>query len=439
MNISIIGAGRIGLALGAVLADKGHFVLFTDRDSQKLKDLSRGKISFYEPGLKSFLRQNKSRLKWTEDSQEIISSKMIFLTLNLPIKPNGDFDLSGIKDWTHRIIRQTQREKILILKSTVPPGTNRMLQFLAKKAGAPLQVVSCPEFLRQGQALYDIQNPYRSVIAGPSPKINKKVARIYKNFSASPIIFASPETAEIGKLAANSFLALKISFVNLMANLTEYFDTNGEELRRILGSDPRIGHQFLQSGLGFGGSCLPKDLRHLTFQGRRHGISMRLLKEVDALNRQRSEHFFQQIKQRHKNLRNKTYALWGLSFKPGTEDIRLSPSVFLAQKLLETGAHLKIFDPLLKTESSTPLSSILGKKGVKAQITFHKNPLSSLNSAHGLIVGTNWKGLGKIPLKEIKTRLKTPFIVDGRGVFNVKELKKKGFTVYQSGLFRFPN
>ena len=224
-----------------------------------------------------------------------------------------------------------------------------------------------------------------------------------------------------------------------MANLTEYFDTDGEDLRKILGSDPRIGHQFLQSGLGFGGSCLPKDLRHLTFQGRRQGVSMKLLKEVDTLNRQRDDHFFQQIKQQHKNLRNKTYAFWGLSFKPGTDDIRFSPSVSLAQKLLKAGAHLKIFDPLLRKKLLPSLFKLLGEKSVEAQITFHSTPLSSLNSAHGLIVGTNWKGLGKISLKEIKARLKTPFIVDGRGVFNVKELTKKGFTAYQSGLSKFPD
>ena len=435
MNISIIGAGRIGLVLGASLADKGYLVLLTDRDSQKLKSLSQGHIPFFEPGLKNLLKKNRSRLKWTEDSREIISSKMIFLTLSLPVKSNGDFDLSGVKDWTHRIIHQTQREKFLILKSTLPPGTNRILQTLAEKADVPLQVITCPEFLRQGQALHDIQNPYRTIIAGPSPPINKKVAKLYRTFSKGPVIFTSPETAEIGKLAANSFLALKISFINLMANLSEHFNTDGEDLREILGLDPRIGHHFLQSGLGFGGSCLPKDLKHLIFQGRRQGIPMKLLKEVDALNRERVEHFFSRIKQQHKNLTDKTYALWGLGFKPDTDDIRFSPSLFLAQKLLKAGAQLKIFDPVLTKESLLPLFRLPEKKGVKARITFYKTPLSSLKSAHGLIIGTSWKGLEKIPLKEIKAHLKTPFIIDGRGVFNAGELQKKRFTVYQAGLF----
>ena len=431
MNISIIGAGRIGLILGVCLAEKGHSILFLDRNVEKLKDLSLGKLPFYEPGLKALLRKNKSRLKWIKDPKDVISSEVIFLTLNLPVKTSGDFDVSGVRDWVCRIIRYTKKEKLLILKSTFPLGTNSALQALAHKAKAPLHIVTCPEFLRQGQALHDIQNPDCIVIAGPSLKINKRVARLYRSFSRGPIIFTSPETAEISKLAANSFLALKISFINLVANMAEGFSVDMKELQSILGSDHRIGKAFLQSGLGFGGSCLPKDLKHLIFQGRQKSCPVSLLEEAENLNRNRSLHFFQQIKKQNQTFTNKTYAIWGLSFKANTDDIRNSPAVLLAFQLLEKGAKIQIFDPLFKEEWKSLFHFSNSQKS--ARVAFYDTPLPALKSAHGLIIGTDWKGFLKIPLGDIKAQLKVPFIIDGRGIFDAKELVRKGFKVYQAG------
>lgn len=431
MNISIIGAGRVGLILAVCLAEKGHTLLFSDRDFEKLKDLSLGKAPFYEPGLKTLLKKNKSRLRWMEKPEDIISSDVIFLTLNPPVKTNGDFDVSGVEDWTRRIIPYTQKEKLLILKSTLPLGTNRALQALVDKTKAPLHIVTCPEFLRQGQALHDIQNPDRIVIAGPSLRVNRKVARLYKSFSQGPILFTSPETAEISKLAANSFLALKISFINLVAQMAEGFSVDMEELQSILGLDRRIGKPFLQPGLGFGGSCLPKDLKHLIFQGRLKNCSVSLLEEVETLNRNRVPYFFQQIKRQNQTLANKTYALWGLSFKANTDDVRNSPAVLLAFQLLKAGAKLRIFDPLFKEEWTSLFH--FSNRQKSAGVTFHDTPFSALKSAHGLIIGTDWKGFLKIPLSDIKTQLKVPFIVDGRGIFSAKELARKGFKVCQAG------
>lgn len=483
MKVSIIGAGRVGLTLGALLAENGHVVLFTDKNFKKLKNLSQGKIPFYEPGLNSLLLKNKKRIKWIENPDAVIIPKVIFLTLNPKVQSNGDFDLSGVKDWTLQIIRSTQKEKLLILKSTLPVGTNRYLQSLAIKSDVPLHVITCPEFLRQGQGLKDIQNPERIVIASHFSAINKKTARLYKTFSRGPIIFTTPEAAEMGKLAANSFLALKISFINLMANLMENLNrknlkegksnaeflniknrgSNMQDLRDIFSSDQRIGGHFLQSGLGFGGSCLPKDLTHLILQGQKAGVSMNLLKEVDELNHQRVEHFFYRIKKYSGNLKNKTYAFWGISFKQGTDDLNLSPALLLAERLLKAGSKLSVFDPLFikreeviisflfkklffttqgskKTVTSTvealsthKLSKTESVAYLKTKITCHDTPLSALKSAHGLIVGTNWKGFQTIPLENIKKHLKKPFIVDGRSVFNAKELKKKGFDFYQAG------
>ena len=421
------------MALGACLADKGHRVLFTDRNFEKLEALSRGKIPFYEPGLQALLRKNRSRLEWTEAPLTIAGSRVIFLTASLPVTSGGDFDLSGVKKWVRQIRSQTRKEKILVLKSTLPPGTNRLLQSLAQQNGAPLYIVTCPEFLRQGRAVRDIRTPERIVIGGLFPKINNKIARLYKTFSRGTVIFTSPETAEVSKLSANSFLALKISFINLTADLAEEFSADINDLREILGSDSRIGKRFLQSGLGFGGSCLPKDLKHLIFQGRGRGLSMDLLKAVEALNRRRPDHFFQRVKQKEKSLTNKTYALWGLSFKPDTDDIRHSPAVFLARKFLKNGAGLNIFDPLFRKEWLSVLKTSV--RGLAAQpVTFHDTPLSALKSTSGLIVGTDCPEFRKIPLKDMKALMKVPFIVDGRGVFDARELKKAGFMFYQAGV-----
>ena len=446
MKVSIIGAGRVGLTLGALLAENGHFILFTDKDTQKLKNLSKGKIPFYEPGLKSLLQKNKKRLKWIKDTDIVTAPTVIFLTLSPKVKSNGDLDLSGVKDWVHRIIRNTKKEKFLILKSTLPLGTNHYLQSLVIKKNVPLHVITCPEFLRQGQGLKDIQNPERIVIASHSPVANKKIARLYKTFSSGPILFTSPEAAEMGKLAANSFLTLKISFINLMANVMENLSgiksnekflhiknrsSNMKDLQNILSSDKRIGAHFLQSGLGFGGSCLPKDLSYLILQGQKVGISMNLLKEVNKLNYQRVDHFLQQIKKYSKTIKNKTYAFWGISFKQGTDDLKFSPAFLLAERLLKDGAKISVFDPLFIKKKELIIS--LFPTDLKTKITVHDTPLSAVKSAHGLIIGTDWKGFQKVSLKNIKKHLKKPFIVDGRAVCNVKKLKEEGFDFYQAG------
>ena len=434
MKVSIIGAGKVGLPLGVAVAGAGHFVCFTDRDFKKLKESLRGNIPFYEPGLKKALQKNPSRLKWTKDLREVTDSKFIFLTLSLPVKANGDFDLSGVMDWTKKIIQSAKKEKILILKSTLPVGTNTAIRSLIEKSRAPVHVVTCPEFLRQGHALKDISAPDRIVIGGPSPSINKKVAEFYKTFSRGPVIFTSPETAEISKLTANSFLALKISFINLTANLAERFSADMNDLRRVLGADPRIGDRFLQWGLGWGGSCFPKDLKHLVFQGERAGISMNLLKEAEKINRQRVDYFFQRIKKIDPKLKDATYALWGISFKEGTDDMSHSPALSLARKLIQAGARLSVFDPLLSTDQDiNSIFKLPAKSPATAGIVFCESPLSALKSARGLIVGTGWRGFQNIPLKDIKKHLKIPLIIDGRGVFHSKDLKRAGFIPFPSG------
>ena len=508
MKVSVIGAGRVGLSLSAALAEAGHAVLLTDKDKGKILDGERGP-SFYEPGLKALLSKNRRRLQWTADPEAIVRREILFAALSLPVQSKGDFDLSGLKNWTVRAARSARlfkQEKLLIIKSALPPGAVRALQGQADKAAGAgggsktrrfLHIVYGPEFLRQGFALKDIRRPTRTVLAGLSASANQKAADFHSTFSKGDILFTSPEEAEIGKLACNSFLALKISFANLTADLQDILQgkapkgfflergfsaasgrgggtlsdgnlagaggkTDGalaalsEKGRRagglqdILGSDPRIGKSFLQPGLGWGGPCLPKDLKALIFHGEAAGLSMNLLKEAENLNQKRTELFYHWIKRHVQGvaggfsgeaalrrdcsesaggeegavLSGKTLAFWGISFKAGTDDISASPAAALAERLFRAGARLQIFDPL------SPVGFFENKE---KQIVFCRSPLQALSGAFGLVIGTDDKRFRKIPLKEIKRRLKQPLIADGRAVFPAEELQAAGFVFYQAG------
>ena len=566
MKVSVIGAGRVGLSLAAALAEAGHEVLLTDKAREKILD--GREPSFEEPGLQALLAKNRQRLQWTADPEAIVRREILLAAVSLPVRAGGDFDLSGLDSWTARAARGARRErqeKLLIIKSALPPGAVRALQRRADSGGRGegaeaeretkrlLSVVYAPEFLRQGSALQDIRRPSRIVLAGLSASANQKAADFYKSFSKGPILFTSPEEAEIGKLACNSFLALKISFANLTADLQDALQnkefspathrkcsgekgrggapcygphldepphslpafsgrsaepkrvageakTEGESkpsgkelktggLQEILGSDPRIGKSFLTPGLGFGGPCLPKDLKALSFYGEAAGLSMNLLKEAESLNQERAELFYRWIRlnvqgaqevfpsaeerpggaqktrtgksrksaggqggffgcggalqeDERSALSGKTLAFWGLSFKAGTNDISASPAAALAEKLMRAGARLQIFDPLFKPDKFSESSGIsrslfasLKQESAdkKKAIVFCPSPLKAIIGADMLIIGTDDKGFSKIPLKEIKKRLKQPLIADGRAVFNAEELRAEGFVFYQPG------
>lgn len=463
MKISIIGSGRIGLSLGSVLAQSGYKVFMTDKDLAKKKSVTGETLFFYEPELQDCIKKNQNSLEWTRYIEKIISSDLIFFCLNVPLNKAGDSDLTEVLDWTQLISENTKKEKLLIIKSTFPVGTNKKMQAIAKEKAVPLFVITCPEFLRQGQALKDISFPERLVIGSRDLKTGKKLEKFYKSFTKpKSIIHTEPETAELSKLACNSFLATKISFINELAGLCEHIKGDPKKLQLILGTDSRIGKDFLNPGLGYGGYCLPKDIQLAIREGQKTNQNMNLLKSVQQINDSLIDSFFQKIIQHYKNLKAIPLAFWGISFKKNTDDLKNSPALSLLCKLLKAGAEIHVYDPLFIKEKvfmflkksmensqkqtfnlknvfkgSTPQKEdqikFLKQKILKGKVSFHKTALESLKDKQGLIIGSDCEEFKQIPLSEIKKELSKPFLMDSRNLFSIEDLKKEGFYFYQRG------
>ena len=461
MRVSIIGSGRVGLSLGSLLAQSGFEVLMTDKNPVKRQDVRGESLSFYEPGLELCIRENRSRLKWTRYTEKVLSSDFIFLCLSAPVKKTGDLDLKDVFHWAELLAEYAKTEKLLIIKSTFPLGTNEKIQEFFLGAKAKIHVITCPEFLRQGHALKGLLEPDRLVIGAREFQIGKKLEEFYKKFSQpKSVIHTDPETAELSKLASNSFLAVKISFINEFAGLCDLVQADIKKLKQILGTDPRIGKDFLNPGLGYGGYCLPKDVQLSIQEGRKRNQSMDLLKSAQKINSSLVDFFFQKIKKRYKNLRNVPLAFWGISFKKDTEDLKNSPALDLLCRLLEAGAVLNVYDPLFVKEKvfcffdkkAVGISSqfkpgaftnrllfqedhvgFLRRKILAGKVSFQQRALDCLENRQGLIIGSDWEEFQKYSLLEIKKRLKQPFLVDGRSLFSEKKLKDAGFSFYQRG------
>ena len=461
MKISIIGSGRVGLSLGAVLAQSEFEVLMTDKDPEKKYAVTGGALPFYEPGLRDCVIKNQSRLEWTRYIDKILSADFIFLCLSAPVNRAGGLDLTELFNWVRWMAENTKKEKFLIIKSTFPVGTNKKIQDIVLEKKAGFHVITCPEFLRQGQALDDLTHPERLVIGAREWQAGKKLEEFYKKFShPKRFIHTDPETAELSKLACNSFLASKISFINEWAGLCEQTEGNAKQLQLILGTDSRIGKDFLNPGLGYGGYCLPKDLQLSLQEGKKRNQNMILLKSVQEINASLPRSFFQKIRDYHKSLKNIPLAFWGITFKKNTDDLKNSPALNLLCQLLEAGAELHVYDPLFIKEkvsvffdkkSSEPSErsklkkffkgsyfqdnhiKFLKRKVFDGKVLFYKTALETLNGRQGLIIGSDWEEFQQFPLSEMKKRLNQPFLVDGRNLFSIEDLKKEGFYFYQRG------
>lgn len=463
MQVAVIGSGRVGLSLGALLAQSGFQVLMTDKDPSKKYSVTGVDLPFYEPDLKACLIKNQDRLLWTRYTEKILSADSIFLCLSTPCHKNGSLDLTEVFHWAELLIEHTKTEKYFIIKSTFPIGSNQKIHQMALGKKAPLHVISCPEFLSQGQALKSLSSPERLVIGSRNKKAGEKLEELYTQFSRpKQIIHTDPETAELSKLASNSFLAAKISLANELAGLCEQIQGNPQKLQLILGADPRIGEQFLTPGLGYGGYCLPKDVNLSLYEGKKRKYSMKILQNVQELNNQLTESFFKKIQEYHKNLKSTPLAFWGLSFKKNTDDIKNSPALALLCRLLKAGAEIHLYDPLFvkekvfmffdkdsfssfQNQKKNKLSvlknfftketklSILKRHILSGKVLFYKEPLESLKQKKGLVIASDCEEFKKHPLSEIKKNLKEPFLVDGRNLFSVEELKKEGFSFYQKG------
>ena len=425
MKIAVVGTGYVGLVTGTCFAETGNDVTCVDIDKGKVEKLSNGQITIYEPGLeKLFLRNVKEeRLRFTTSLEEgIKDAEIIFLALPTPPGEDGSADLKyilGVADHLGKILKDY---KVIVDKSTVPVGTaEKVHAAIAKNYSGEFDVVSNPEFLREGVAVDDFMKPDRVVIGAGSERARKLMGDLYAPFvrSGNPVIYMDVRSAELTKYAANSFLATKISFMNEVAQLCERLGADVDMVRRGIGSDDRIGKRFLFPGIGYGGSCFPKDVQALVKSSNEVEYDFRILNAVMDVNERQKLHLLPKINEYFKgNLKGKRFAIWGLAFKPNTDDIREAPALYMIDALLEAGATVSVFDP----EAMTNVKGVVGDK-----IQYADNQYDCLEGADALIIATEWNEFRTPNFLKIVTALKNKVIFDGRNLFEGSAVKELGF------------
>jgi UDPglucose 6-dehydrogenase len=431
MKISIIGTGYVGLVQGACFADTGNNVICMDVDEKKIRNLKKGIIPIYEPGLDEVVKRNaqNGRLSFSTDLKSTVEkSKIIFLCLPTPQSEDGSADLTHVMGVSEQIARYLNEEKIIISKSTVPVGTVENIRHIFKKKGKyAVEVVSNPEFLKEGTALQDSLKPDRIIIGTSDKKTAEILTELYEPFvrTGNPIIVMDEKSAELTKYAANSFLATKITFMNDMANLCEAVGADIEWIRKGIGSDPRIGKSFLFAGIGYGGSCFPKDVKALIKTSGDHGHKLRVLEAVDKINEDQKGVLVKKIKKHFSDkLKNKTIAIWGIAFKPQTDDLREAPALVIIESLLKEGAKVKIHDPAAMANA---------RKVFGSGVHYYESLYDALKDADALAVVTEWNEFRKPDFALMKSLLKEPVIFDGRNLYDPKEVRNAGFTYYGIG------
>jgi UDPglucose 6-dehydrogenase len=431
MKISIIGTGYVGLVQGACFADTGNNAICMDINKKKIDDLKKGIIPIYEPGLEEIVRRNvkDGRLVFSTNLKFAVEkSQIIFLCLPTPQSEDGSADLTHVMNVTKGIADYLNEEKIVVSKSTVPVGTVEKMKHIFEKRGKyKVQVVSNPEFLKEGSALQDSMKPDRIIIGTSDKKTADAMRELYDPFvrTGNPIIVMDEKSAELTKYAANSFLAMKITFMNDLANLCEKVGADIEWIRKGIGSDLRIGKSFLFAGIGYGGSCFPKDVKALIKTSADNSHTLRILETVDRINEDQKKLLFTKIKKHFSGkLKGKTIAIWGIAFKPQTDDIREAPSLVIISSLLKEGVIVKAHDPA---------AMLHAKKMYGDRVQFCKTAYASLNNADALIVVTEWNEFRTPDLLYMKSVMKTPVIFDGRNIYDPGEVRDAGFVYYGIG------
>ena len=428
MKITVIGAGYVGLVQCVCLADFGFDVTCIEKDSDKLKELKFGRIPFYEPGLEDLFKKNleNNRLNFTNEYSDNISrSEVIFICVGTPPKKNGQSNLNFVDQATKEISKEIKDYTVVVSKSTVPVGTSRRIEKILekRKPARMFDVVSNPEFLREGSALEDLIRPDKIVIGCRTFKAEKILKKIYKPLNR-PYVITNNETAEIIKYANNSFLATKITFINEIADLCENIGAKVETVAKALGLDGRIGPKFLHPGPGYGGSCFPKDVKSLIYQGNKNSSDLTIIKAVDKANESRIKFLFQRIKKITKNkFNNIQIGLLGISFKPNTDDVRESPGLKLAKDLSRTKAKIKIYDPKGMENA---------KKELPKSIEFCNDEYEVAENSNLLVIVTEWNQFKNLDLLKIRKLMKIPVILDLRNIYS-KEIIKDGFKYYSIG------
>jgi len=436
MNIAVIGTGYVGLVSGTCFAEMGNNVICVDNDKKKLENIKKGIIPIYEPGLEILLNRNieKQRIVFTDDlSKAVIESEFIFLCLPTPQNEDGSADLNHVFDVANKIGEilkksKTNDFKIIVNKSTVPVGTSTgVTELIAKYSIDNFEVVSNPEFLREGFAVDNFMKPDRIIIGAKSRYVFEKLHNLYEPFvrQGNPIIEMDPESSEVTKYAANSYLAMRITYMNELANFCESVGANIDNVRSGMGSDSRIGKRFLFPGIGYGGSCFPKDVNALIQTSENSNSPMRLLKVVDEVNKMQKQLLVKKVLSHFKNnVKMKKIAVWGLSFKPNTDDMREAPSITIINALHKEGAHLIGYDPAAIDKAKLYLNDVL---------EYSNNQYDLLDKADALLILTEWNEFRNPDFEKIKSLMISPVIFDGRNIFDPEKIREWGFTYYSIG------
>jgi UDPglucose 6-dehydrogenase len=441
LKISVIGAGYVGLVTGACLAEIGHEVLCTDSDASKIETLEAGGIPIYEPGLEKIIPKARKagRLSFRANPADAVSfGEAIFICVGTPPLPNGDADLSSIDHVARLVATEAKSPKLVVEKSTVPARTGqelkRALTVYSRNSKVKFRVASNPEFLREGTAVGDFLHPDRIVVGVEDEEAERQLKEIYRpvldqTFKCPVHAPACPggprpawvvttiNSAELIKHASNSFLALKISYANMVSDLAEKLGADIGEVVRAMGMDPRIGPSFLSAGLGFGGFCLPKDLQAFVHLAERSGVDFSMLREAEKINKKRIDHFFEKMRSALWVVRGKQIGVLGLAFKPNTDDIRFAPAIDLVNHLITEGALIRAYDPEAMDKA----------RAVLPQIAYAKSAYEAAKDAEALLIATEWDEFRKLDWNRIRDAMARPLIVDGRNLLSPREMKDHGF------------
>jgi UDPglucose 6-dehydrogenase len=432
MRVGVIGTGHVGLVTSATLAAVGHDVIGFDSDAEKISLLARRTVPFHEPRLEQLLihGMDAGRLRFTGDAGDAIGrSDVIFICVGTPPRPSGEPNLVAVEKAAHLVATHSSGRIVVVEKSTVPAGTaQRVRQILLSThpvVGREVEVVSNPEFLREGKAVEDSLHPDRILVGAEAPWAFELMRELYRPFidGGSPLIETDIKTAELAKHACNAFLALKISYINSVARVCELSGADVVSIAEVMGSDPRIGSTFLNAGIGYGGSCFPKDLQAFDTLSSRLGYDFSLLREVARINDQALEATLGKIREGMWNLEDKKIALLGLSFKPGTDDTRSAPALQLAERLIKEGSRVVGYDPqaMANAKEALPGLELAG------------DPYEAARGAHCVVMCTEWPEFGDLDLSVLKDAMAVPLVVDGRNIFKPDEMRSHGFMYYPTG------
>ncbi len=428
MHIAVIGTGYVGLVSGAGLADFGMKVVCVDIDKDKIEKLKKGIVPFYEPGLEELVKKNikAGRLFFTNKLEEAVkNSLVIFICVGTPPNPDGSADLSQIKEVALSLAEVIDDYKVIVTKSTVPVGTNRWIKSLIdanKKSDVSIDIISNPEFLREGSAVEDFMHPDRVIIGGESAYAIAIIKDIYRPLylAETPFIITNLETAELIKYASNAFLATKITFINEIANFCEKVGADVTVVAKGMGFDPRIGPKFLNPGPGFGGSCFPKDVKALVHQGKIVSSPFKILEAVVEVNEKQKLKAIEKLESFLKDLSGKTIGILGLSFKPNTSDVRESPALVVVPALIEKKAKVKVYDPVAMEEFKKAAGDL--------KIEYAPTAMDCAKEADALVILTEWNEFRFLDLSQIKKVMKTPVLIDMRNIYEPSIVKKLGFS-----------